>query len=154
MTEDAAGNIWAATSKGVLLRVAGDRLTDETPRPAHELASIRCLYATPDGSLWIGYAGWGVGRIKNGHYAEIRTDQGLYDDYLAHIVADGRGCLWFGADRGIFKVRQAELDDVAEGRSSRVRSIHYGRGEGLPSLQGNFGDSPDVLRSRDGRLWI
>jgi signal transduction histidine kinase/ligand-binding sensor domain-containing protein len=152
--EDAAGNIWAGTSKGVLLRVSGERLTDETPRRPDELASIRCLYATPDGSLWIGYAGWGVGRIRAGHYAEIRTEQGLYDDYISHILPDGHGWLWFGANRGIFKVRQADLGELAEGRSARVRSIHYGRGEGLPSLQGTFGDSPDVVRSRDGRLWI
>ena len=43
---------------------------------------------------------------------------------------------------------------MAEGRSRRVRSIHYGRSEGLPSLQGTFGESPDALRSRDGRLWM
>src|SRR3989442_8337133 len=60
----------------------------------------------------------------------------------------------FGADRGICKVRLDDLNDAMEDKSPRVRSIHYGRGEGLPSLQGNFGDSPDVLRSRDGRLWI
>jgi signal transduction histidine kinase/ligand-binding sensor domain-containing protein len=154
MTEDAAGNIWAGTSKGVLLRVSDEKLTNETPRPPHELASIRCLHATTNGSLWIGYAGWGVGLLKDGRYAEIRADQGLYDDFLSHIVADDRGWLWFGANRGIFKVRQAELEDAGQGRVAHVRSIHYGRGEGLPSLQANFGDSPDVLRGRDGRLWI
>jgi ligand-binding sensor domain-containing protein len=154
MAEDSAGNIWAGTAKGILLRISNDRLSVETPRPAQELASIRCLYATTDGALWIGHAGWGVGLMKDGHYAEIRAAQGLYDDYLSHIVADGSGWLWFGANRGIFKVRQAELENVAAGRPARVRSIHYGRGEGLPSLQANFGDSPDVLRSRDGQLWI
>jgi signal transduction histidine kinase len=62
--------------------------------------------------------------------------------------------MWFGGDRGIFKVRQKELEDVAEGRIARVRSIHYGRGEGLQSLQGNFGSAPGALKSRDGRVWI
>lgn len=154
MAEDAAGDIWAGTSKGVLMRVSGDKLSEVRPRPSGDLASIRCLWATPDGAVWIGYAGWGVGRLKNGHYAEIHTEQGLHDDYISHLVADGRGWLWFGANRGIFKVRLQELEDVAEGRSRRVRSIHYGRSEGLPSLQGTFGESPDALRSRDGRLWI
>ena len=62
--------------------------------------------------------------------------------------------LWFGGNHGLFKVRLQDFDDFAAGKITRVRSIHYGRGEGLPSLQGTFGDSPDVLRSRDGRLWI
>ena len=154
MVEDNTGNIWAGTSKGVLLRFSGDQMTEEKPRPSGELASIRSLYLTEDGALWLGYAGWGIGRLKDGHYSEFRSENGLYDDYISHLVADTRGWLWCGADRGIFKVQLQELTDAAAGRISRVRSIHYGRGEGLPSLQGTFGDSPDVLRSRDGRLWI
>jgi signal transduction histidine kinase/ligand-binding sensor domain-containing protein len=154
MAEDADGNIWVGTSKGVLVRLSGDQMTEAAPRPAHELASIRCLYATPDGALWIGYAGWGVGRLKHGQYAEARMANGLYDDYISHIVADDRGWLWFGANRGIFKTRYRDLEDLLEGRSTHVRSIHYGTGEGLPSLQGKFGDSPDSLRSSDGRLWL
>lgn len=154
MTEDASGTIWVGTSRGMLLRVEGDRLVDETARTMGEPASIRCLYATPDGSVWIGYAGWGLGRLKDGRFTNIRTEQGLFDDFISQIVADGRGWLWFGANRGLFKVRQQELEEFAEGRVARVRSIHYGRGEGLPSLQANFGVSPGALRSRDGRLWI
>ena len=154
MVEDAAGNIWVGTSRGILLRVNGDQITEVTPRPSEELAPIRCLYPTADGALWIGYAGWGVGCLKDGHYSEAGSGQGLFDDYVSHIVADGRGWLWFGANRGIFKVRQQDFAELAAGHISRVRAVHYGRGDGLPSLQGTFGDSPDVLRSRDGRLWI
>ena len=153
MAEDAAGNIWAGTSKGVLLRITGDALSDVTPKP-QEPASIRCLYTTPDGAVWIGYAGFGVGRLKEAHYGEIRTEQGLYDNWISHILADGHGWLWFGANRGIFKARQQDLEQVAEKRATRVRSIQFGKGDGLPSLQATFGDSPDALRSRDGRLWI
>ena len=125
MAEDAAGNIWAGTSKGVLLRVAGDKVEEVTPRPLKQLASIRCLYATPDGALWIGYAGWGLGFLKGGNYAEINASQGFYDDYISHIVADGSGWLWFGANRGIFKVRVQDLEGFFAGRASRVLSIHY-----------------------------
>lgn len=154
MAEDADGTIWAGTSKGVLLRVTDDGIVTVTLRPSHELASIRCLYTTPDGALWIGYAGWGLGCLREGHYTEINTEDGLFDDYISHIVADGHGWLWFGSNRGLFKVRIQDLKNFIAGRSTRVRSVHYGRGEGLPGLQGTFGGSPDVLRSSDGRLWI
>lgn len=154
MVEDADGNIWTGTSKGDLLRVTNNEVVTVTPRPSHELASIRCLYATPDDALWIGYAGWGLGCLREGRYSEINTEQGLLNDYISHIVADGHGCLWFGSNRGLFKVRIQDLKNVIAGRATRVRSVHYGRGEGLPSLQGTFGGSPDVLRSTDGRLWI
>jgi signal transduction histidine kinase/ligand-binding sensor domain-containing protein len=153
MAEDAAGNIWAGTSKGVLFRISEDRLNEVTPRP-EELASIRCLYTTPDGALWIGYAGWGVGWLKAGHYGEIRTAQGLHDNWISHILSDQHGWLWFGGNRGIFKVRQQDLEETAQKRAAKIRSIQFGKGEGLSSLQATFGDSPDAVRSRDGRLWI
>ncbi len=157
--QDAAGNVWFGTSKGILLRVEGDQLVDETARTMGEPQPIRCLYATPDGSLWIGFAGWGVGRIKDGRYMAVTARHGLHDDFISQIVADGRGWLWFGGDRGIFKVRQAEMDDVCEGKNDRVRSVQYGPGEygqadGRPSLQANFGNSPIALRSQDGRIWL
>jgi signal transduction histidine kinase/ligand-binding sensor domain-containing protein len=154
IAEDAAGSIWIGTSRGVLLRLADDRPIDVTRHMLDLPKSIRCMYATPDGSLWIGYAGWGLGRLKDGRLTSIMSEQGLYDDYISRIVADGQGWLWFGSDRGIFKVRQREFDELAEGHAASVRSIPYGRGEGLPNLQASFGDSPSGLRSRDGRLWI
>lgn len=154
MAEDVGGNIWVGTSKGNLFRISGDSLTDVTAQTRGELASIRCLYTTPDGAVWLGYAGWGVGRLKNGHYTEFHTEQGLYDDQISAVIGDHRGWLWFSSDKGLFKVRQEELEAVAERHASRVRSVHYGRGEGLPSLEGNFGDSPNVLRTQDHRLWF
>jgi signal transduction histidine kinase/streptogramin lyase len=150
--QDAAGNVWFGTSKGVLMRVKGNQLVDETERMVGSPQPIRCLYGTPDGSLWIGFAGFGVGRIKNDRLIGVK--QGLFDDYVSQIVADGHGWLWFAADRGIFKVRQQEMEAVADNHATRVRSIHYGQADGLPSLQANFGNSPIALRSRDGRLWF
>jgi signal transduction histidine kinase/ligand-binding sensor domain-containing protein len=154
MVEDAAKNIWLGTARGVLLRISGDVVVNETARISAPTMSIRSLLWTPDGSLWIGYAGWGLGRLKNGHLSRVGVDQGLYDDYVSQIVADDRGWLWCGGDHGIFKVRQQELEDLFAERISHVQSIHYGKGEGLPGLQTTFGLSPGALRGRDGRLWI
>ena len=120
MTEDAAGNIWAGTSKGTLFRVTGDEVTEKTPRPTNNLAPIRCLYATTNGGVWIGYAGWGVGHLKAGQYTEFNRANGLYDNYISEIIADADGWLWFGANRGIFKVRQQDFSAVIAGRASRV----------------------------------
>jgi signal transduction histidine kinase/ligand-binding sensor domain-containing protein len=155
MAEDANGTIWAGTADGQLVRVDGDALKSvPTSSPQERPLSIRSLHATPDGSVWIGYAGWGVGRLKDGRYQRIDLVAGLHDNYISQIVADHRGWLWFGGNRGIFQVRQSELADVAEGRAARVRSIAYGRSEGFPSLQANFEAVPGALRSRGGRIWF
>jgi len=154
MAEDTDGNIWIGTSKGMLLRVRNDVITDETSHTTGTAISIRCLQATPDGSLWIGYAGGGLGLIKDGHYTKINSRQGLFDDHISQIISDDRGWLWFGSDHGIFRIRQQELEDLARKRISQVVSVHYGPSEGLPGLQANFGESPGVMRDRDGRLWM
>jgi signal transduction histidine kinase len=154
MAEDAAGDIWMGTAGGQLFRVNGDLLVKETPNTSGRSMSIRCLYATPDGSLWIGYAGWGVGRLKAGKLQRITTEEGLNDDYISQMVADNRGWLWFAGNHGIFQVRLQELTEVAEGRLPRLRSVVYGRGEGLPNLQANYENFPGAVRGHDGRIWI
>ena len=153
MARAADGSVWVGASRGSLLRVKDGRLSDETSR-TFVAESIRCVYAASNGVVWIGYAGDGLGRIQNGRFTNIRTEHGLYDDYISQIVADGHGWVWFGGDRGIFKVREKELQDFAGGRVRKVRSIHYGRGEGLPSLQATFGAVPGAWLSRDGRIWM
>lgn len=152
MAEDAAGTIWMAASDGLLLRVSGNALVDETRHTLWPPVTIRCLQATPDGSLWIGYAGAGVGRLRNGSFALIGEEQGLLDSYVGNVASDDYGALWFATDRGIFKVRQKELDALAEGRAQRVLSVAYGRDQALPNLQANYGFFPGAVRTRNGRL--
>ncbi|HTR43964.1 MAG TPA: two-component regulator propeller domain-containing protein [Pseudomonadales bacterium] len=154
LCKDTKGNLWIGTSKGFLLRIANGIISDETTNVSHFYTSIRTLAVTPDGSLWIGYAGWGLGRFKDGHFARISGPQGLFNSYLSQIVPDGQGWLWFGSDRGIFKAKENDLDDVAEGRAQSVLCVHYGEGNALPSLQASFGVTPNVLHSSNNRLWF
>lgn len=154
LAEGTNGTIWAGTSGGWLLRVTGGKLIRDPDWRESRLLSIRSLHVTPDGSLWIGYAGWGVGRLWNGRYARVGMDDGLYDDYISQIQSDDRGGLWFTSNHGLFQVRQQELETLMAGRSGRVRCIRYGRSEGLPSLQPAFDFNPSTCRSGDGDLWF
>lgn len=154
MAEDTAGNIWVGTSEGRLFRVTGAEVTDETEHVQGGASSIRCLYCTSDGALWIGYAGFGLGRFKGGNYSRLTTKQGLHDDFISQIVADKMDRLWLAGNGGIFQVPVKDLSDVAEGRTNRVRSVLYGRTEGLPSLQASYDAVPGAARSHDGRVWI
>src|SRR5581483_3370893 len=76
------------------------------------------------------------------------------DDTISQIAADGRGWLWFGADCGIFKIRESELTALAEGRAATVQASSCASGDGLRNLRALFGFLPSTLRSRDGRLWM
>lgn len=154
IAEDTAGNIWVGSSKGMLVRIRDGVVNDETAGTSGQPLSIRCLHATPDGSLWIGYADEGIGWWKDGRFIHISPALGLPEPNVSQIVADGTGWLWFAGDHGIFKVRQAELEALALGRTERAHFIRYGPSEGLASVEANFGDSPGAARTSDGRLWI
>ncbi|MCX6872801.1 MAG: triple tyrosine motif-containing protein [Verrucomicrobia bacterium] len=154
LATDSAGDCWAATSQGLLLRVRDDVLTNETGSTLAEPCEIRCLSGSPDGSLWIGYGGQGLGRLKAGRFSRCRMDQGLHDDYISNILPDGHGLLWLAGNRGIFSVREKELDDLAEGRATRVWSVAYGRNDGLSRLQASYDAWPGAARGTDGRLWF
>jgi signal transduction histidine kinase/ligand-binding sensor domain-containing protein len=152
LAEDASGNLWAGASDGLLVCVTGDDLVDETARSSS--LSIRCLHGAANGDLWIGYAGAGVGRLRNGSITRFSTDQGLPNDYVAQILTDDRGSVWFAGNQGIFQVRERDFDDVASGLASRVWPVVYGRGEGLAGLQASFDFCPDSLRSPGDRLFF
>ncbi len=152
MAQDSDGKIWLGTLDGYLLRVDGDKLVDVTAGTLAKPKPIRCLYAAPDGDLWIGYAGAGAGRIRAGKFSAISTDRGLHDAYICAMTLDDGGGFWFSSDHGIFQVRQNELEDALTGKISGVRSVLFGREESLPSLQGNFGYTPNFARTDAGRI--
>ena len=151
---DAAGDCWVATARGGLLRVRKGALRDETGTTYAQARAIRCLLAAADGSLWIGYGGDGLGCLKGGHFSHCRMEQGLHDDFISQILTDGRGRLWLAGNRGIFSVREHELDEYAAGRVSRVQAVAYGQHEGLLRLQASHGAWPAALRDKHGSLWF
>jgi signal transduction histidine kinase/ligand-binding sensor domain-containing protein len=152
MAEDMAGNFWAGASDGLLVRIADDTLTDETLKSGS--FSIRCLHAATNADLWIGYAGAGVGRARDGHIEHFGTEQGLPNDYVAQILTDSRGDIWFGSNQGIFRVGTRDFDDVSTGASKQVKPTVYGRSEGIPGLQASFDFCPSSWKAANGRLFF
>ena len=154
LVEDQNGSIWAGrTGNGGLLRIDHDQVTVMTPAVAGDW-SVHDLLFTPDGTLWIATYDRGVARMKNGRINVIGAEQGLIHTHVSQIVSDGRGWLWFGTDDGVFRASEQELNGCAEGRRSQIRCIGYGGDEGLPPLQARYGQSPNCLRSTDGRVWL
>ena len=155
LVEDMEGTVWAATQAGRLLRVHGESLVDETPRLAKPLDAIRCLHVTPDNSLWIGYSTCGLGRLKQGVFQRFSKDQGIEEKAVSQILpTDGDGCLWCAGDRGIFRVKLAELEAVAAGKPGKVHPVLCGRGEGWPVMQASCLNWPRAARNRSGELCI
>jgi signal transduction histidine kinase/ligand-binding sensor domain-containing protein len=153
MTEDSAGNKWVGTGSGDLFRVNDEEVTNERERASTLRTWIRDIRAPADGAIWICYRNAGIGRLKKGKFFNITHAEGLYEDAVSQMLIDDEW-VWFSGEHGIFKVRQKELDAVANGAAPRVQSVYYGAGEGVAKSQSPFGPSSGALRSLDGRLWM
>ena len=155
---DAAGRIWIG-AKGAVQRFDGKRFVDETPYLPVSGRAISCLYGTSDGSLWISCDGVGLLRFKDRQVSQIGVAQGLLDDDISQIVADGSGWLWFGSNHGIFKIRQSELEQAMVDRSLHLHPIVYGKNEGLISAEALSSTAspyvlPRAITSQDGCVWL
>lgn len=150
--EDNSNQIWAASSDGALVRVTGEVATNESTRTLPDAPSIRSLCSTADGSLWIGYAERGLGRIKDGRFFLYDRIHGLPGPYVSQILADDVGRLWLAGNRGVCTALIDDLDAVARGGKGRFTPMVFGRDEGLPRFEASYDIWPNSARDGRGRL--
>jgi signal transduction histidine kinase/ligand-binding sensor domain-containing protein len=145
IAEDAAGNIWIGAN-GIIVRFSGENHTNEILRPELSGRPICCLCGTADGSLWIGSRGGGLVRFKDRRLSQIGVNQGLWDNYISQMIADNHGWIWFGANHGIFKIKQRELEQAMDDRNVLLHPIVYGKNEGLASQEAvSSATDPSIL---------
>ncbi len=153
IAQDATGQIWVGTSDGQILRVAGDALVSDPGLSAAITTSVRCLHATGDGSLWIGYAERAIAHFKDGKYTLFAGKTSLVPDIISQIGSDKNGALWLAGPRGFYKLSAPALTALMT-NSERPRPNFYGRSEGLPNLQPHYDNFPSVCLGTDGRMFF
>jgi ligand-binding sensor domain-containing protein/signal transduction histidine kinase len=150
---DRRGNLWIGTRGGVLNRFKDGRFTSYTIKDASADDSIRAIYEDRDGAIWIGARRSGLHRLKDERFTSFSTREGLFDDCVFQILEDSRGNLWMSSPRGVFRASRKELEDFAEGKTSRIASISYDTADGMESRECN-GGQPAGWRTRDGKMWF
>jgi signal transduction histidine kinase/ligand-binding sensor domain-containing protein len=155
IVEDTRGRLWFGADEGRLLRVAGEALVVEEAAASVVRQRIRALHAAVDGSLWIGYEnGGGLGRLQEGRFARLGREQGLPGETVAQVIVDPRGWMLLGTDEGIFKLKRRDVDDVLEGRASRILPVRVGAGEAAFTLAGSTCGSSAAVPARSGSVWM
>jgi diguanylate cyclase (GGDEF)-like protein len=147
--EDRRGQLFVAGGEG-LARWDGSAFHLD---PQFAKAHVMAVSEDADGTLWFGTWSQGLHRLRNGRLTRFTTANGLYDDVAWSVVDDGRGHLWMGSNRGIYRVSKKELEDFAAGRIASIGCKVYGNADGMRRRETNWG-SPPAIRARDGRLWF
>ncbi len=130
------GEIWVGTTAG-LLRYEQGRITWSADKDSLAFPDVRAITETPDGVLWFGMSGGGLGSLKNGTLRQYRKGGGLPTDFILSLSADADGTLWIGtADAGLVRFR----DD---------RFFALTREHGLPSMVIGH-----IVDDGVGHLWL
>jgi signal transduction histidine kinase/ligand-binding sensor domain-containing protein len=151
--EAAGGGVWVGTYGG-LLRWRDGKITAWTERDGLPGNAVRALYEDQEGVLWIGTYDSGLGRFKDGKFTRYTTSEGLFNDGVFQILEDAFGYLWMSSNRGIYRVRKQELNEVAAGARHAILSIPFGKNDGMRNVECNGGLWPAGARAHDGRLWF
>jgi ligand-binding sensor domain-containing protein/signal transduction histidine kinase len=151
--EDRSGALWLAGSRGVS-RMKDGHFTTYTTAEGLSHNFVRAVHETADGTIWMGTYGGGLNRLKDGRFTYYTTRHGLFENIVSRILEDDRGDFWMTGNKGIFRVKRTELDELAAGRTGAIASIAYGIRDGMISSECNGGGQPAGWRSRDGRLWF
>ncbi len=149
--EDHEGNVWIGAKTG-LTRERGGVFTrlDQTPWRLYVLTILE----DRSHCLWLGTLGRGLVRFRDGRFTSYTRREGMFSDNVGSILEDDHGRLWMGSEHGIFRVDLADFAEVDAHTLPRVRSVAYGKTDGMVNRVCNRVAEPSAWRSRDGRLWF
>jgi ligand-binding sensor domain-containing protein/signal transduction histidine kinase len=151
--EDKSNHLWISTFRGGLTTYKDGKFTVYTKKNGLVNNSINCIYQDGEGVLWIGTIN-GLSRFKEGRFTNYTKKQGLFNNNIYQILEDKKENLWMSCNKGIFRVGKKALNDYADGKIKRIRSISYGKDDGMRSSECNGGLQYAGCKTKDGKLWF
>jgi signal transduction histidine kinase/AraC-like DNA-binding protein/ActR/RegA family two-component response regulator len=160
------GALWMGTNGGGVVRYRDGAFRSVTTADGLPSDLVRALHVDDAGMLWVGTEGRGLARLDPAAWsgsgqpsggrriATLSQRQGLFDESIHEILADGFGRLWMSSNRGLFWIARDEAYAVMDGRATSLRSTSYTERDGMRNQEGNGGFQPSGARTSDGRLWF
>ncbi len=93
------GVTWIGTDDG-LIRCKEGQIVRYGESEGLDLPHVRTLAEAPDGTLWFGMFGGGLGRLSEGTLKQFRVRDGLSSDFVQCLRLDRDGVLWLGTSGG------------------------------------------------------
>jgi ligand-binding sensor domain-containing protein/signal transduction histidine kinase len=152
LIQEPDGTLWIGSVAGGLCRSPADGRMPAYVTNGLLSIHVAALHLDKENTLWIGTGGGGLNRWRNGNMTGFTTRQGLGDDTISQILEDDRGNLWLGCNRGIFRVRKNELNELAEGRRTFVHPRGFGINDGMLAEECSADSCPAGLKTKSGQL--
>ena len=130
------GTTWIGTASG-LIQYKNGKVKWYGENDGLKSADVRAIVQAPDGTVWFGMLGGGLGRLQNGVVTQFQKNSGLSSDYVQSLTLEPDGTLWIGT-------YGSGLNRLKNGKFSQITKV-----EGLPN---NFICA--VENDGRGNFWI
>jgi signal transduction histidine kinase/CheY-like chemotaxis protein/ligand-binding sensor domain-containing protein len=152
IVESRDGSLWLGTGSG-LSHYSQGRFTNYATanEPNGYGPRVDWVYEDAEGTLWLGSAGNGLGRFRDGNIFWAGTQQGLNDN-VVYSGLESEGDLWLSTNRGICRISKTSFHALADGRISRIDVHVYDTTDGLRSNECSGDTQPSAWKRRNGEL--
>jgi len=151
--EDREGTIWIGTRNGGLNYYRDGEFGAYTTADGLSSDQLLCIFEDDEGAIWVGTSDRGLNRFRNGRFEQFTRRDGLFDDRIFEVIPH-RGYFWISSNRGIFRVRIADLNRFSAGSIDQIPCESFGKADGMKTFECNGGSYPAIGKSADGRLWF
>ena len=151
------GELLIGTGIG-LMRYASGKITWLAREPELALPDVRTVTEAPDGTLWFGMSGGGLGRLHQGVLRQFRRSDGLSSDFVQCLHLDGDGTLWIGTFNGLNRFKDGRFVAITKKQGLSDDTIcdieDDGRGYFWLSSHGGIMrvDKTELNRCADGQV--
>jgi signal transduction histidine kinase len=156
--EGKQGEVWIGTTTG-LHRYEAGKLTWFAGKEQLGLPDVRAIVESPDGTVWFGMLGGGLGCLRDGALRQFRKQDGLSSDFVLALHAEADGTLWIGtSDNGLCRLRQGKFATISikQGLQASIISQIVDDGSGNLWMGSHHGilrvSKADLNRCADGEL--
>jgi signal transduction histidine kinase/ligand-binding sensor domain-containing protein/CheY-like chemotaxis protein len=133
---DEHGVLWIGSAAG-LDRMKDGRITAyATGVMWGTLANVTDLRGDREGSLWIGTAADGLGRLRDAPFITYTEKDGLSSDQVHVVFEDSRGIMWIGCDGGLSRLKDGSF-------------TRFEPKDGLPNT-----NIKSITEDRNGIIWL
>ena len=155
------GGVWLGFRDGTGVAYLKDGRVVASYNAANGLGRgmVGALHLDSDAILWVSTEG-GLSRIENGRVHTLRAKDGLPCDAVHWAIEDDARAFWLYTACGLARLARSDLDAwavaVEKGgaatRPVQTTVLDHADGVRIHAMPGNY--SPQVGKSRDGRIWF